>query len=497
MTTSPAPVAAADRVTIRLYCGLLGDCFLLRFPRHDRAAPHALLIDFGVLLGMAEGAARVPGIAADIHGVTNGALDTVIVTHRHWDHLCGFGKAPEFADNIDELWMSWVEDPDDAEAQKLQDVAAKSEAGLAKLAAALHASPGARDDGAALDALLEFNGGREAVLAAGRAAASGDVGLAATSGAVFLAGGGASTVGLMNALRDRVAKEQRHYLKPGSVIAIPGTPVRVFVFGPPIDETLLHQQNPSADKHEVYKFAFADTAALADTMTPTIDRLMAAPGVAAASAPVETLVCPFDIVHGQPIDQAGKWHSAAYDDPALAWRQIGDAWLGSAEALAIKFDSFVNNTSLVLAFELEPGGDVMLFAADAQVGNWLSWATIATWSADIVTEFAGKVVETLLARTVFYKCGHHGSINATARDTGLELMTAHDELTAFIPVVETFARTAKKWDMPHAPLLARLEAKCGGGVFRGDFVPAVAKTTGTVRVTPSPNQAPWFLDVAL
>ena len=52
----------------------------------------------------------------------------------------------------------------------------------------------------------------------------------------------------------------------------------------------------------------------------------------------------------------------------------------------------------------------------------------------------------LLARTVLYKVGHHGSHNATLREKGLELM-ASGELTAMIPVNRV---TAKKmeWLMP-------------------------------------------------
>ena len=53
-------------------------------------------------------------------------------------------------------------------------------------------------------------------------------------------------------------------------------------------------------------------------------------------------------------------------------------------ALAMQLDHDTNNTSLVLAFELGPkkeGGPVLLFAADAQVGNWLSWQNV-TWTFD-------------------------------------------------------------------------------------------------------------------
>ena len=64
-------------------------------------------------------------------------------------------------------------------------------------------------------------------------------------------------------------------------------------------------------------------------------------------------------------------------------------------------------------------------------------------------EGAGRVrvkSDDLLARTVLYKVGHHGSHNATLREKGLELM-ASGELAAMIPVNRV---TAKKmdWLMP-------------------------------------------------
>ena len=56
--------------------------------------------------------------------------------------------------------------------------------------------------------------------------------------------------------------------------------------------------------------------------------------------------------------------------------------MGVATTLAMQLDQDTNNTSLVLAFELGPrkeSGPVLLFAADAQVGNWLSWQNV-TWT---------------------------------------------------------------------------------------------------------------------
>ena len=57
---------------------------------------------------------------------------------------------------------------------------------------------------------------------------------------------------------------------------------------------------------------------------------------------------------------------------AQDWRRIDGDWAAGAAAFALQLDSDTNNTSLALAFEL-PGGRVLLFPGDAQVGNWESW----------------------------------------------------------------------------------------------------------------------------
>ena len=99
---------------------------------------------------------------------------------------------------------------------------------------------------------------------------------------------------------------------------------------------------------------------------------------------------------------------------------------------------------------------MLLFAADAQVGNWLSWHEVSWPGASKVT------AKDLLARTVLYKVGHHGSHNATLKDLGLELMTSGD-LQALIPVDRKMA-AKKHWDMPYPPLWKRLKEKTRGRV---------------------------------
>ena len=104
-------------------------------------------------------------------------------------------------------------------------------------------------------------------------------------------------------------------------------------------------------------------------------------------------------------------------------------------------DEFTNNSSLVLAIELCATGKVLLFAADAQTGNWTSWSSV-TW------ERGGTTLDGLLERTVLYKVGHHASHNATLVDA-FEKMT-DPALVALVPVDKKDPNITKEggWKMP-------------------------------------------------
>jgi hypothetical protein len=144
-----------------------------------------------------------------------------------------------------------------------------------------------------------------------------------------------------------------------------------------------------------------------------------------------------------------------------AWRKIDDDWLQQAGALALYLDSFTNNSSLVLAIELVDSGKVLLFAADAQTGNWDSWK-------DVPWQRAGVKTDDLLARTVFYKVGHHASHNATLVKA-FEKMNRPD-LVALIPVHKKDPNITKLngWKMPAKNLFKRLKEKTENRVLQMD-----------------------------
>jgi hypothetical protein len=86
----------------------------------------------------------------------------------------------------------------------------------------------------------------------------------------------------------------------------------------------------------------------------------------------------------------------------------------------------------------------------------------------------------LLARTIFYKVGHHGSHNATLKAKGLELLVNGD-LIAMIPVDHAMA-VKKHWGrMPLPDLVDRIRVKTRGRVLKIDDKVNTAKDLLTLR----------------
>ena len=454
-TNSRTAEAYTPRLRIRMYRHGLGDCLLLRFGRPNGESFN-FLIDCGLI-----GVAREPkqtmiDVANDIKAACNGRLDVVAMTHEHWDHASGFSEqqARSVFEGIEivEVWYAWTEDPQNELGRRLRKERAAKVAALATAAtaltsqAAVNASAAGRAIG--LANMLRFFGLDGTALSAGTAPIG-------------------KTRDAFEYLANRRGVQTRycHPQKPPRSLGDVEN-VRVFVLGPPQDEGLLKKSSPTKSGRETYEFAAE--ASLAKTLDNAFGRL-------GGAAPLRTDDCPFDNSHR--IDPQGYKKSAnlsslkekTWDAFGEQWRQAELDWTQVAETLALNLDSHTNNTSLVLAFEFTDTGEVFLFPADAQIGNWLSWQDLR-WKCK---DRGGNVDASgpdLLSRTVFYKVGHHGSHNASLRKLGLEMMSSED-FVAFIPVSISQAQANRWMSMPFEPLVKRLKEKTGGRLLQTDGKP--------------------------
>jgi hypothetical protein len=262
---------------------------------------------------------------------------------------------------------------------------------------------------------------------------------------------------------------------------VPGANARIYALGPPHDPTQIRRINPSTANPETYGLVMNGKGALPLGVVTALNKLQALDG---QDEDAEDKAAPFHLRVTIPLDAKGR--PAIVDKPAddgddwraidrffednyvtgADWRRIDGEWLGSATELALALQSYTNNTSLVLALEVGDAGkgDVLLFAADAQVGNWESWQA---WTCD--TNGVKLTGPDLLKRTIFYKVGHHGSHNATLKEHGVEEM---DALKAGIIPVDEQEAQKKRWGrMPLSDLIEALEKKAPGMIFRTDKEP--------------------------
>jgi len=175
---------------------------------------------------------------------------------------------------------------------------------------------------------------------------------------------------------------------------------------------------------------------------------------------------PFDVCFRIEKGSRAAYNRLAKSYKKEGWRNIDYDWLAASEDLALQLNNATNNTSLVLAMEWIKDGRVLLFPADAQLGNWRSWEKVEFQVKNAKGETEKVTSADLLGRTVFYKVGHHASHNATRKENGLEAMKRND-LVAMIPV-DTKVAENKEWVMPAHALYDVLLQKTRGRVLRSD-----------------------------
>jgi beta-lactamase superfamily II metal-dependent hydrolase len=126
---------AETTVAVRMYHMGFGDSFRITVKHGDDT--WRMLVDCGV---HSQGAARpiaasVNNIVEDLADDCDGAphLDVVVATHRHQDHICGFADDAWSAVHVDEVWVPFVEDLRDPDAQKLREAQSRAASKLHSL----------------------------------------------------------------------------------------------------------------------------------------------------------------------------------------------------------------------------------------------------------------------------------------------------------------------------------------------------------------------------
>ena len=411
--------------------GELGDCFHLQFTEGQKQSD--ILIDCGSFRNSQTSKDRLKAIVQHIKSDLNGKkFDAVVGTHQHNDHVSGYVHCEsEFNGHVDQVWLSWLDNPKDALARRIKEDQKNLVSKLQAINKKMQAVK--LGDSEVLTDVLGFYG------------------IDANNGDPVIPAQGIENL-------KKMGDKPVNYLLPGDHFDLPGLSageVKVYSLGPPRDQTLLFDINPKKDESYDARLAIASLSATKllsalDNRGNGVDRR-------------QEEQFPFNQSYKKTGKNVDRDIFKIYNDEKESWRKIDLEWLEQANRLALYLDSYTNNSSLVLAFELVKSGRVLFFAADAQTGNWLSWENIK-WK-DMPAHFSSN---SLLASTVLYKVGHHASHNATLV-AGLEAMTS-DELVAMIPVDKSDPNITKKngWKMPAKNLFQRLKEKTQFRVLRMD-----------------------------
>jgi beta-lactamase superfamily II metal-dependent hydrolase len=397
-------------VTVSMYNVGFGDAFVLRFPAPDR--DRVVLIDCGSIKGGSVGstAVVVDQIIDDVTVDGRARIDVVVATHRHKDHVSGFASDLWRNVEVGEVWLPWTENPDDDEARDLLEEMASFAKALAGERRALDAALGADGERELLDHVLENT--------------------------LDLSNDKALTT-LHRGFRGGAQGARRRFLdRSADVLAcelLPG--VTVHVLGPSRDRDVLRDMNP-----------------------PSGESFIRARAGGLAAGEAELALLPFPAapaLAGEPPDQIKELLDHLTRESAL---------MG-----AVALEAAVNNTSLMLVFEI--GQAVLLFPGDAQWG---------TWKLNLDDP---RRVE-LLGRTTFYKVGHHGSHNATPVTFVDDVLTKHNDSSSGVWAAASVTPHGRFDEIPKANLLTNLRARlqADGHVVRSDEPPAAARIPAGMRI---------------
>jgi len=130
------------------------------------------------------------------------------------------------------------------------------------------------------------------------------------------------------------------------------------------------------------------------------------------------------------------------------------------------------------------GGKKLLFAGDAQAGNWEYWLYDADTPVKAPTDELGTQGAEVLGHLDFYKVGHHGSTNATP----IAAVKAMNK--DFVSMCSTqegaFGTVENESEVPRIPLMNALADK--SVLVRSDQIAVKLEDTSVAPVKGSPKE---------
>lgn len=397
-------MAKPTKIELVSYNVYFGDCFLLLF-HYDDGGKRSVLIDFGSTgkgkpdpgHAAPEGPVqpdendddstgeRLLKVADDIKERCSGKLNIVVATHRHKDHVYGFGlKEPakiilECAP--DAVIQPWTEDPDDN-----RDLTKK----IASMTPDEFKKNGRKYFVEVLDDMQTVAGAieSEALKLSDTAAYHKTINKTLRDRIVFAADDN-KKIKNMAAIKTLQKIKDRHYVHFGYdkvkwESLLPG--VKVHILGPPRIEDYPKITTATNTSDEFWSLM---------AMNKMFWGVLAASSQTSSAGPLQ-----------KPIFARDKIINSKDRPASLRWFIRKLRGIRAEQLLGIvKFvDRALNNTSVILLFEV--GDQKLLFPGDAQIENWQYLLDIAKQDPKL---------KKLLEGVTVYKVGHHGSRNATPR----------------------------------------------------------------------------------
>jgi hypothetical protein len=420
-----------SRITVRMYQVGFGDCFLLSFAYRtllpDGRRERHLLIDFGSTRWPKGFAPRYRELAADIAARTGGKLDVLAITHRHKDHLGGFGDDAA-ASTIAALKPTLVLRPWTENPQAAANATGPALVGTRSLA---YADGLATAQSFAGEVARSFEGRR---------------GLHGELAAVAI-----EQVANQDAIRrlDHLAGSAAggaRYLYAGQPSGIdelvPGVTTRVL--GPP---TIDQWPAVGGQREDDPQYWLRRKGLLAQ-MLVSVD---APAGLVRAAG-----------------DSGGRQE---IDPGPLRWivDRMRDQQAHSLLRIVTSLEDALNNTSLI--FQIQSGTRRLLFPGDAQIENW-SYA---------LTSPKAEALRAGLAAVDLYKVGHHGSRNASPRSLVAGWQPPTRPFVAMLSTLPGVHGETEATAVPRSTLVEALEHL--GALYRTDGLDTARSSTAVTAST--------------